>query len=139
LRLSIRQPWWPTHLARPLSTMEYCTQWQKPPPGQLKLNWDAAVDHRSKLMGVGIVIRDHDGFVRVAKCTTIRYVADPLVADTPILAARMGVSALEQEGDVLGRYGSIVMDIYPYVLSSLVFTLGPSIMSDGNAMKWPTS
>jgi hypothetical protein len=90
-------------------------------------------------MGVGIVIRDHDGFVRVAKCTTIRYVADPLVADTPILAARMGVSALEQEGDVLGRYGSIVMDIYPYVLSSLVFTLGPSIMSDGNAMKWPTS
>jgi hypothetical protein len=44
------------------------TQWQKPPPGQLKINWDVAVDKRYKLMGVGIVIRDHHGAVRAAMC-----------------------------------------------------------------------
>jgi ribonuclease HI len=43
----------------------------------------------SKQMGMGFLIRDHTGTVRVAKCTTIRFVADPSVAEA--LAARMGV------------------------------------------------
>lgn len=80
-------------------------------------------------MSVGIIIRDHNGSVRAAKCTTIRYVIDPLVAKA--LASRQGVelcrelgiyaillegdareivSALEHDGDAMGRCGSFVID-----------------------------
>lgn len=37
--------------------------WQKPPPGIIKLNWDAAVDQRLGRIGIGIIARDCDGVV----------------------------------------------------------------------------
>lgn len=73
-----------------------CLLWKSPPFGQLKLNWDVSVDYRSKQMGVGLLLRDHNGIVRVAKCTTICFVADPLVAEA--LVARMGVELCREMG-----------------------------------------
>jgi ribonuclease HI len=65
------------------------SKWQKPPQGMLKLNWDAAVDKGSKIMGVGIIIRDHNGEVCASSCSTRPYVVNPSVAEA--LGARQGV------------------------------------------------
>jgi hypothetical protein len=34
-------------------------KWKPPPRGIVKLNWDAAIDSKTKRMGVGVVVRDH--------------------------------------------------------------------------------
>jgi hypothetical protein len=41
-------------------------KWRAPSLGFVKLNWDAALDQQKKLMGVGIVVRDHTGGVIAA-------------------------------------------------------------------------
>jgi hypothetical protein len=65
------------------------SKWQKPPQGMLKINWDAAVDKGSKIMGVVIIIRDHNGEVCASSCSTKPYVVDPSVVEA--LGARQGV------------------------------------------------
>jgi hypothetical protein len=55
----------------------------------LKINWDAAVDKGSKIMGVGIIIRDHNGEVCASSCSTRPHVVDPSVAKA--LGPRQGV------------------------------------------------
>jgi hypothetical protein len=40
-------------------------------------NWDAAVDAVGRKMGVGIIIRTHEGEVMVTKCSTKPYINDP--------------------------------------------------------------
>jgi hypothetical protein len=39
-------------------------QWEKPPHGWIKISWDASIDKQGKRMGVGILVRDHEGKVR---------------------------------------------------------------------------
>jgi hypothetical protein len=65
------------------------SKWQKPPQGMLKINWDVAVDKGSKIMGEGIIIRDHSGEVCASSCSTRPHVVDPFVAEA--LRARHGV------------------------------------------------
>jgi hypothetical protein len=36
-------------------------RWHKPAPNSIKINWDAALDGRKKLMGMGIIARDCQG------------------------------------------------------------------------------
>jgi hypothetical protein len=96
--------------------------------GNIKINWDAALDGRKKLMGVGIVARDSTGRVMAAKCSILPYIRDPTVAKA-ISARRaiefgrkMGFHSIELEGDArevvlaLGSpeeccrvYGNIIM------------------------------
>lgn len=45
-------------------------RWKAPPAGMIKCNWDAAVDVVGRRMGVGIVIRSHEGEVMATKCST---------------------------------------------------------------------
>jgi len=54
------------------------TVWIKPPPKILKLNWDAAVDNKAKMMGVGMVVRDSHREVWATKCMRV-----PLIVDQP--------------------------------------------------------
>lgn len=54
---------------------------RRPPPGMMKCNWDAALDLESKRMGVGIVIRNHEGMVIATKCSTRPHIIDPLIAE----------------------------------------------------------
>lgn len=39
------------------------TRWQKPLPGQFKVNWDAACNVDRKKLGFGVIIRNDEGLV----------------------------------------------------------------------------
>jgi len=45
--------------------------------GRLKLKWDAAVDKKKKIMGVGLAVRDSLGQLTAALCMTQPYISDP--------------------------------------------------------------
>jgi hypothetical protein len=63
--------------------------WSPPPCNGFKINWDAAVDRRKKLIGIGLVARDHLGGVRGVMCSTVAYISYSTLAEA--LAARKGV------------------------------------------------
>jgi ribonuclease HI len=81
-------------------------RWLKPAVNSIKINWDAALDGRKKIMGMGIVASDCQGEVKAAMCdVVIPYIRDPTVAEA--IAARravqfgcnMGFESIELEGD----------------------------------------
>jgi ribonuclease HI len=84
------------------------SQWVKLMAGTIKINWDAAICVRKKLMGVGIVAMDSSRNVKAAMCSFLPDVTDPIVAES--LGARkalefrrdMGFSSIVLEGDVRG-------------------------------------
>ena len=43
------------------------SRWHPLPFGWYKLNWDIALDSRTKHLGIGIVARDHNGFLIAAQ------------------------------------------------------------------------
>jgi hypothetical protein len=49
--------------------------------GFVKINWDAALDKKKKLMGVGVVVRNSIGGVLAMQCSTRPYINDPIVAE----------------------------------------------------------
>lgn len=92
--------------------------------GIVKLNWDASMDSSKKLIGVGVIARDHRGRVLAAKCSVHMYISDPAVAEA--YGAREGaefgcgfgfhaiilegdakevVLALGKDNDGLGKFG----------------------------------
>lgn len=44
-------------------------KWQAPSAKFHKANWDAALNHRSETIGIGIVIRNNEGRVKASKCS----------------------------------------------------------------------
>jgi ribonuclease HI len=46
-------------------------KWKEPAELYYKLNWDAAVDKFNRRLGIGIVVRDHEGYVHATKSMTI--------------------------------------------------------------------
>jgi hypothetical protein len=70
--------------------------WVKSPDGKLKINWDATVNKKNKIIGVGIVIQDHKGVVRATMCSSKPYVSDPTVAEA--LGARQAVELCRNLG-----------------------------------------
>ena len=56
-------------------------KWTAPQLGYVKINWDAALDKKRKLMGVGVVVRDCTGGVIASQCSTRPYINDPAVAE----------------------------------------------------------
>jgi hypothetical protein len=102
-------------------------QWSKPPQGVYKLNWDAAVDRKQRLIGVGIVARDCKGKVLAARCSFHRYISNPAVAEAfgAKICAEFGlflglrnvvlegdalevVRAISREGDEDGYLGNLI-------------------------------
>ncbi|XP_059429170.1 uncharacterized protein LOC132162980 [Corylus avellana] len=81
--------------------------WQPPPSGMVKLNWDAAVDAKEKIIGLGIVGRDEKGSFLAALSKQMRTDISPVGAE--IYAALHAVQfCIEQcyskawfEGDAL--------------------------------------
>jgi ribonuclease HI len=80
-------------------------RWLRPATNSIKLNWDAALDNRKKIMGMGIIARDHNGEVKAAMCDVIPYIRDPIVAEA-LAACRavqfthdIGAQSVELEGD----------------------------------------
>jgi hypothetical protein len=57
------------------------SRWLKPATNSIKINWDAALDGRKKIMGMGIVARDCLGVVKAAMCAIIPYIRDPTMAE----------------------------------------------------------
>ncbi|XP_062145408.1 uncharacterized protein LOC133852660 [Alnus glutinosa] len=80
-------------------------RWHRPALNSIKINWDAALDGRKKLMGVGIIARDCQGEVKAAMCDVIPYIRDPIIAEA--IAARfavlfgrnLGFESIDLEGD----------------------------------------
>lgn len=92
----------------------------------IKVNWDAYVASKGKRIGIGLIMRDHEGGVIAMLCETKAYVQDPAAVEA--IAARRGaefsadlgvrkvilegdalqiVQALNQEGGGRGPYGMI--------------------------------
>ncbi|XP_062174623.1 uncharacterized protein LOC133879852 [Alnus glutinosa] len=63
------------------SRVPILTRWPKPPVGFVKLNWDAAIDHSKKMIGLGIIARDSSGIIVASKCSFHPYVSDSTVAE----------------------------------------------------------
>jgi len=80
-------------------------RWSKPAPNCIKINWDAALNGKEKLMGIGVIARDHQGGVTAAKCEVFPHIRDPVAAEA--IGARcavsfgrfMGYHSVELEGD----------------------------------------
>jgi hypothetical protein len=73
----------------------------------VKCNWDAAVDVAGRRMGMGIVIRSHEGEVMATKCLTKPYITNPLTAEavtawtTATLIGQLELKDVILEGDSL--------------------------------------
>lgn len=90
-----------------------CSHWTPPLPGWLKANWDAALDTRNNRIGVGIVVRDEDGFVKVAHAKSFPYINDSEVAETigawqaVSLCYDRGWTGIIFEGDAVNVVGAL--------------------------------
>jgi hypothetical protein len=79
----------------------------KPSLGVTKANWDMAVDDKRKRIGIGVILRDHEGGVLSMMCETMEHIQD--IVTTEVLAARrvvelsqaLGIHKLILEGDAL--------------------------------------
>jgi hypothetical protein len=75
--------------------------------GFVKINWDAALDKKKKLMGVGVVVRNSIGGVLAMQCSTRPYINDPTVAEAiafwtvASLRQQLGFKETIFEGDSL--------------------------------------
>lgn len=58
----------PTSYRNNISKHSIFVEWQAPPRGTFKLNWDAAVDKTHCLVGIGAIVHDWKGSVK----TTLR-------------------------------------------------------------------
>jgi ribonuclease HI len=77
-------------------TIPSSTRWSPPPEGTVLINVDAALFTTSRRMGIGVVIRDHNG-VCLAACSELRdEVTAPELAEA--LAIRHAVSLAGEEG-----------------------------------------
>jgi ribonuclease HI len=117
--------------------------WSAPLSGQIKINWDAALDRHHNLMGVGLLARDHLGRVVAAMCFSQKYQLDPSTAEAfgVQLAAEFarfqGFTSISLEGDAQevvramhrddeGRYpfGSLIFDAKEILKSFISWDIG---------------
>jgi hypothetical protein len=112
------------HRARPR-----CVKWERPKEGFVKLNWDAAINRRSKRMGAGVIARDETGMVVAALSASRPSITDPATAEAIVawmmadFCCKLGfrrvvlegdsmevVTALKRGGNCSERYGHFVDD-----------------------------
>jgi hypothetical protein len=97
-----------THLYKPSishrrETNSSVLRWSPPPFGTVLINVDAAICSESRRMGVGVVIRDHNGQCLAACSEYITEVTSPEFAEA--LALRRAVSFAQDEG-----FGRIIIN-----------------------------
>ncbi|KAH7836340.1 hypothetical protein Vadar_000082 [Vaccinium darrowii] len=89
----------------PSSCFESAHRWEKPCHGWFKINFDGGLDHRKKVGGLGIVIRDYNGNFRAARAIHIRNCMEPLgieamaARESLIFALELGLQRIILEGD----------------------------------------
>jgi ribonuclease HI len=112
-------------------------RWKNPPEGWLKVNCDAALDKGKRRMGMGIILRDHEGKVRAAWSLSRPGLMDTIAAEATALfygmklRKELGVSNLVVEGDSKvvisaiqqrdassSRFGHLIDDIVVVLSSS---------------------
>jgi hypothetical protein len=66
---------------------DYSTQtvWKPSRASSVNVNWDAAIDRRKNLMGVGVIARDHSGTVLAVQCSVQIYILNPTIAEAIVL------------------------------------------------------
>jgi ribonuclease HI len=112
------------HLFRPVSSSRCDTslsspRWSPPPEGTVMINTDAAIFSSSRQMGVGVVIRNHNGECIAACSELVDAVTSPELAEA--LAVRRAISLAGEEGfgkvlvvsdclSVIQRINSTVID-----------------------------
>ncbi|XP_040996051.1 uncharacterized protein LOC121242225 [Juglans microcarpa x Juglans regia] len=83
------------------------SQWEAPPRGKLKLNWDVALEKNNCKVGVGAVIRDWEGTVKATMRKKHDLYPDPLLAEAyallqaTIFCKSLGWKEIILEGDSL--------------------------------------
>jgi ribonuclease HI len=84
-----------------------CKFWKPPHVGFGKVNWDASLNLNSGMVGMGCVIRNEEGVVIGAKCSSCKAFVDPLCAEAMAalcameFCCDMGFVNIESEGDSL--------------------------------------
>jgi len=68
------------HAAR--TSEDECQKWTKPPTGELKCNWDAALIPGQKIVGVGVMVRDDQGRMVASLARAIPGIDHPTVAES---------------------------------------------------------
>ncbi|XP_059437060.1 uncharacterized protein LOC132170186 [Corylus avellana] len=82
-------------------------KWQPPPPNSVKINWDAAMNHTNKVIGLRIIARDERGkfmaaFSKQQDIDTELVVAEAMAAlHAIILSQEMNFQNVVFEGDSL--------------------------------------
>lgn len=118
--------------------------------GNIKINWDAALDGRKKLMWVGIVAKDLSGRIVAAMCAFLPYIrvsttTEAIEAWRAVeFGCEFGFNSIELEGDVRevvlalksvevceAAYGSIIMETH-LLLESYQFWMVNHIRREGN-------
>jgi hypothetical protein len=80
-------------------------QWQAPPPGIIKVNWDAIVDKKNGCIGLGIIAQDIEGFILAARSSTHTICVDPTMVEAwialqaVIFSKDIGLYDIILEGD----------------------------------------
>lgn len=72
------------------------SRWRSAPIGHVKLNIDAAIYSVVKRVGLGAVVRDHDGRVLLSANTTISHIDDALHAE--VRALLFGLEFVQHRG-----------------------------------------
>lgn len=96
-----------------------CKFWKPPGAGFVKINWDASLNVKSALIGMGCVIRNAEGFVVAAKCGISRAVAEPVCAEAMAalfaleFCSELGYVNIVSEGDSLQIIKGVSDSDYP--------------------------
>jgi ribonuclease HI len=77
--------------------------WKPPPVNTLKINWDAAVDLKKGIIGLGTIVRDERGEFVEAETNYRKMQVEPVVAET--LAALQALNLCTERG-----YQSVIME-----------------------------
>ena len=91
-------------------------KWKPPSENTLKINWDATVDLKKGIIGLGIIVRDERGDFIEAETKYVMMQAEPVVAETMAalqalnLCMRQGYQRAILEGDALQVVNMINME-----------------------------
>ncbi|KAG6661894.1 hypothetical protein CIPAW_03G206600 [Carya illinoinensis] len=105
-------------------------RWERPGRDYVKINWNASLDTKMKLMGIGIMIRDEKGEALVTLCDQKTNVEDATVAECIALRkavelwdAKEVISSVKSEDEVLTCYGPIAEDVKDFFKHILNWTI----------------
>jgi ribonuclease HI len=70
--------------------------WQTPPEDTIKVNFDAAINKNTGFIGLGLIARDHKGYLLGAKCLTKSFLTDAHTVE--LMAASYAVNFCSEVG-----------------------------------------